>query len=257
MNTTQHLDVPTSLLETYLVNFLSVVTSTIIYHPLRTTATRIVGKKSLSLSPTVLYRGWSFCLLASHQFFLMGACKDQLEKRLKCNYELSLLEKSAIGAFSGFITTLTVTPCEAMTTQRQLGKSIDWKDRNLYHRGIVPICIRQIGLGLGMFVLPDLIASKLPPKSQNNETLKPVINFFAGSFAAMMTHTSEHSRLLMQIDPENHRTARAAFKSAWKQIFSSESIKLFKIRVTVIGIATATMQIGKKTFSEIISGNRD
>lgn len=240
------------LLQSGLTNFLSVTTSTMVYHPLRTLATLKVAKQPLSFLPKVLYRGWSFCVLGSHQFFLMGTCKDRLEvMRLKTKESLSLMDKIAIGAISGLMTTLTVTSCEAMTTQKQIGKRVDLRDRKIWYRGIVPISIRQVGLGWGMFVLPDLISSRIKGSfPENQEGLKMAISFLGGATAAAITHVPEFSRLLMQINPETYPTARKAFSHAWKELYSPQSINLFKIRVTVIAIATLSMHATKQFYSQ-------
>lgn len=254
---------PPGLLQNIFVELASTVTAVVAYQPLRTVAISLVTQTEIKLKPSILYRGFSFNLLCAHQLFVMGTINKFLNASLATGDNNSMLQKVFIAAISGGFTTLSTTPLEFMMLQKQLKNSqFNFMSRACY-RGIAPMGIRQMGLGVGMFVLPEMIAEQarqfVPEFCESHQKIERAISGFSGGvIASTVTQLPEVARTLMQADihSEKYPSNSKAFKAAWQQIHTKNGIRAYFARLAVLAVATAVLTASREGYSQMLDSRR-
>lgn len=243
--------------KSFFVEMAAAGTAVTAYHPLRTISTHLSKGDKVVFSS--LYKGFFGSVLGGHQLFLMGYFEKKLKHVFFQNHEEpSLVHRTAIGALAGLLTAPTVTPCDMWMMQRQLNQPRPAHVCTFY-RGFFAVAYRQIGLGAGMFVLPQIVAEKLkqsfPENVEKHErSFKMGISLVAGGFTATVTQGFEVARMLMQSDAQRqkYKTTWSALKEVPKQMFTSRGFKIYLTRLSVIAVATVVMFNTREKFSECL-----
>jgi hypothetical protein len=226
------------------------------YHPLRTVAVQMIASKPIEWKGRALYRGFGWSSMAAHQLFVMGAAYRSLkEKYRRWNRDPSAAERMAMGAVAGVVSTPTTTICDMMTVQRQLGRAVpNYHFRTLF-RGLIPMGMRQSGLGAGMFAFPEIVKERYGSKT-NEKMTSFAASFAGGCITSVGTQVAEVARTLMHADiqREKYPTARKAFQDAIvKETFSSKGMKLMGIRLAVLVTAAVVVNLTKEGLSQMTS----
>lgn len=243
--------------KSFFVEMAAAGTAVTAYHPLRTVSTHLLKGDKVVL--TSLYKGFFASLLGGHQLFLMGYFERRLKNRFFQNHnEPSIAQRTVMGAIAGLLTAPTVTPCDMWMMQRQLNQQRPAQVCTFY-RGFFAVAYRQMGLGAGMFVLPEIVAEKLkqsfPEKVEKHERcFKMGISLAAGCFTATVTQGFEVARMLMQTDAQSqkYKTTWSALKEVPNQIFTPRGFKIYLARLSVIAVATVVMFNIRENFSECL-----
>lgn len=238
-----------------IIELASSATSVAVYHPFRTIATFIItGTSGNIFSPKTLYKGFSGSAMASHQLFVMGTADRMMRQKFAPSQEVNLGMQILFGAISGAISTVTITPFEAMSTHNMISNEpFKWRWHNCY-RSTFPVCLRQMGLGAGMFPFPKIIAAKVkesyPDVAENHPfKLKVISGFIAGSMSAVSTQIPEMARTLMQKD--SNKTTSQAFKDAVKMAKTTQGVKALAARIVVLAVATVVMNSAREAYIKI------
>lgn len=219
------------------ITLASTIKAVFSYHPFRTVAIRFGAGEPISFKFRELYKGVTWGLCGAHQIFIMG----MVDRTLK-EYDqspITHIKRIIFAGFAGACTVPTMTPTEAMTVWRQLNRPII--PRQLF-KGCIPVFVRQVGLGIGMFALPSILKETFFIGSKENEkTVRIICSLAAGCMGATFTQLPEVARIMMQADPKGQTTTVQAFKAASKVFFSGKWAKIFYTRLIVLAIATGVM----------------
>lgn len=234
--------------------------SVLTYHPGRTLGVNYALGREMKFSVRGLYSGFKYGLLTSHQFVLMAMLKGYFEKQIsdRTSQQPFLPVSVAASVAAGLVSAISVTPCEMMALQSQIGAEYRPTLQSLY-RAVAPIGLRNAGLSVGMFVLPSFFSEKAKSYvgSHINETgLKILSSIAGGSVAAVATQWAEFARILQQNDVEGRRypTQYSSWKAAKGDFFSLRSQKLFATRIGVVSIATLVINAAREKLSMLVNG---
>lgn len=235
-----------------LVQASAAATSAFVYHPMRTVATQLCTRQPIQYNCRVLYRGFRPSIIGAHQLMIMGSAMKFLEQERNS----STIPQIAQGILAGAASAPSTTPCEARTVYDQL--NIQPKmGMNTFFRGFTMVCLRQMGLGVGMFIIPGIVAKKgrevFPSFTDQHDHITKIASSCIGGHAAVViTHVPEVARTLMQADPDgiNYPTARAAVRAALRQIPTPRGGLMFFVRLNIVGVAAVVMNGTREIYAK-------
>ena len=240
-------------------------TSVTAYHPFRTVATRLAAGAPVEWQPRGLYRGFVASALGAHQFALTADMYRRLRQSAfhEAGDEPTALQKFMMAGFAGLMTTPTVTPLDMVVVQRQLNQTFDRRCLTLYYRGLVPTALRQVGVGAGMVVLPELLADEVNTSfpsyaAAHSQLVKVTTAASAGCLSALATQFFETARLLMQADvtKQKYHTSWKTFKAVPEQLFSQRGAQMTSVRLVVVVVATVAMNQSRTFYSRLFKGEK-
>ena len=235
-----------------LVQMAAAMTSVLVYHPMRTVATQLCTRAPIQYSCRALYRGFRPSIIGAHQLMIMGSAMKFLEQER----HTSAIPQIVQGILAGAVSAPLATPCEALTVYGQLNIQSKRGVSTLF-RGFTMISLRQMGLGIGMFIIPGIVAKKgheaFPSFTDQHDQVTKIASSCIGGYAAVIiTHVPEVARTLMQADPNGikYPTARAAMQIALQEIPTPRGRKMFFVRLNIIGVAAVVMNSSREIYAK-------
>jgi hypothetical protein len=213
------------------VDAASALTAVCAYHPLRTTATRIMAGLPFTMRPKSLYAGFAPSLAAAHQLFVISFVYHSINSK-------EADARAAIAA--GLASASSATLCEAFAVRQQAQVALVSKSINMAFRGFTPMVFRQMGIASGMFVFPAWIEKRVAFGN------KKIHSFLGGAIAALCTQYPDTVRVIMQA--EQKVSMQDAGRLAWKKMMSRSGAATCFVRIGVLSTASVTMHWGKKNF---------
>jgi Mitochondrial carrier protein len=257
------------------VNTMAGMNAVTCYQPFRAWATQLMRHQPVSFKIQDMYKGFFPQLMTSHQLVIMGMADAMIARYVfgKENKDMNRWESFIKASFAGMLSAPSVTPFEMMNVQMQTNpgstfrmvweRVMNSQDKTVKYKGFTPTLMRNWGVGVGMFFVPEQFKKMVGPyvskewMEEHPVTWSVVSNIFGGIFGTAVTQVPDMARVKMQSDKENkYPTARSAFEASAKEVFKPGPMKAFLCRMGVVGVATVVMLESRKLFDNMLKESK-